>query len=158
MFSLRFNAAVTPEKDVVSLSDWVFTDINGLKGLRLRNVANQYYAGYVTGKEQGIQQGLEDGEKIGYDKGFIDGVENGKEYGYNNGYSAGETAGYLRGLETAEDGTLVGLIGVMFDAPLNASLKLLNFEILGVNMLGFFTGILTLMFVLRVLGLFLHSK
>lgn len=84
----------------------------------------------------------------GYSEGYSDGNIDGQSAGYTLGYNAGDTQGYYRGynagVDSANDYTFTGLIGAVIDVPVNAFVSLFNFEILGVNLSGFFLGLFTL--------------
>ena len=99
----------------------------------------QYTIASGIGKDVGKKEGLQEG--------YANGFKNGKD----EGLQEGEELGYVRGLETADDGSFVGLIGAMADAPVGVVKQFLNFEILGVNFLGLFSGALTLLFVIKIL-------
>ena len=101
---------------------------------------NQYYN---EGYSSGYSSGYAEGEVAGYKDGY--GVGNG--VGYNNGYSAGVEAG--------GNYTFFSLISAVIDAPVQAFMGLFNFELLGVNLAGFFTGLLTLAFIVTAVRLLL---
>lgn len=69
---------------------------------------------------------------IGYDNGYRVGYENGDKNGYNRG-----TTDTHSGFDN--------LMLSIADVPMGIISSMLNFEILGVNLLGFFMGIITLM-------------
>lgn len=92
---------------------------------------------------------------------------------YNSGYVAGQnsmnskiTAAYNEGFSKAEsfyrenltDYSFFGLISAVIDVPVKTLTSLLNFEILGVNMLSFFLGLLSFSIVLWIVKLFVGSK
>lgn len=105
---------------------------------------NEYYnQGYANGSSAGYSSGYAEGEAAGYRDGY--GVGNG--VGYNNGYSDGVEAG--------GNYTFFSLISAVIDAPVQAFMGLFNFELLGVNLAGFFTGLLTLAFIVTVVRLIL---
>ena len=85
----------------------------------------------------------------GYSTGYNKGYSTGQSVGFNNGYAAGENAGAAVGANYS----FINLIGAVFDAPISAFRGLLNFEILGVNMSGFVTGMLSLCVVFLFLKL-----
>lgn len=95
------------------------------------------------------QSGYNDGYNVGYndgtDSGYQDGYNVGEDVGYNNGYNAG--------VESSSDYSFLALIGAVVDAPVNAFTSLLNFEILGFNILSFVTGILTILVIVFVIKL-----
>lgn len=123
------------------VEDFLFTTRTYYINLNLSN--NSYYeAGYTDGYNQGVS----DGSNTGY----TDGYNAGQTIGYDNGYSAGLIAG--------GDHTFMSLIGAVIDAPVSAFTSLLNFEILGVNLLGFITGLLTLAIIVFIIKLCMGGK
>lgn len=89
-----------------------------------------------------------DGYQQGYSTGYQNGYSSGENVGYSNGYNIGNKVGYQNGynagVEYGGNYTFLGLIGAVIDAPVNAFIKLLNFDILGFNMLSLVTGLLTI--------------
>ncbi len=104
-----------------------------------------YNSGYNNGY-QDAKEGFEE-EKTGiYNSGF----EQGKVAGYNDGYNAGK--------DVSGNYTFLGLIGAVFDAPIEAFKGLFNFEILGTNMQGFVLALLTLSVILVIIKIALGGK
>lgn len=110
-----------------------------------------YFEGYDDGHVDGYGVGYSDGEAYGvaisYDYGY--GVGHGA--GYSEGRSDGYDAGFSAGVNDARDYSFFSLISAVLDAPVQAFKGLLNFEILGVDMLGFVTGLVTLSVVIIIL-------
>lgn len=99
---------------------------------------NQFYReGYSAGESAGYSAG----ETAGYSSGY----KAGETIGYNNGYSAG--------VEHGGEYTFFSLISAVIDAPIQAFMGLFNFELLGINLAGFFTGLLTLAFIITIVRL-----
>lgn len=104
---------------------------------------NVYYEqGYTAGYSAGLGQGSSSG--------YGDGYRDGNLAGYNTGYDAGVNA--------SNNYSFNSLFGAVIDAPLNAFKSLFNFELLGVNLLGLFTGLVTLAFVILIVKLVLGGK
>lgn len=85
----------------------------------------------------------------GYKNGYRDGTEDMEIYGntrYQEGVEFGDAQGYIRGVEDGsnKDMTLVQLFWYVIDEPFAVIYRLLNFDILGVNVFGFVCGIFTL--------------
>ncbi len=95
--------------------------------------------------KEGYDSGYSIGENVGYDNGYSAGSRAGEVIGYNNGYQAGANA--------SNSYTFFSLISAVIDAPVQAFMGLFNFELLGVNLAGFFTGLLTLAFIVSVVRL-----
>ena len=107
------------------------------------NTDNSYYqAGFTDGYNDGLNVGTEDGYRDGYDTGLID--------GYANGYNAG--------IEEGGSNNFTGLMSAVLDVPLRTFTSLLNFEILGVNILGFITALLTLAIIIFIVKLCIGGK
>lgn len=101
------------------------------------NTSNEYRDGYAKGHSVGFSEG-----EI---SGYSDGHKAGEIVGYNNGYSAGANA--------ANKYTFFSLVSAVIDAPIQAFMGLFNFELLGINLAGFFTGLLTLAFIITIVRL-----
>lgn len=103
-----------------------------------------------------------DGYAQGFENGYNAGVTDGSNTGYQDGYNAGQTIGYQdgynAGVEHGGNYTFLGLIGAVIDAPVSAFTSLLNFNILGVNILGFVTGLLTLALIIFIIKLCMGGK
>lgn len=114
---------------------------------------NSLNADYTSGYNQGYSEGYTSGENIGYTNGY----STGENDGYSSGYKAGETIGYNNGysvgLENGGKYTFFSLISAVIDAPIQAFMGLFNFELLGINLAGFFTGLLTLAFIITIVRL-----
>ena len=108
------------------------------------DISNNTY--YETGYTDGYNAGLSDGEDTGYQ----DGYNAGETIGYQNGYNAG--------VEHGGNYSFMGLIGAVIDAPVSAFTSLLNFELLGVNILGFISGLLTLALIIFIIKLCMGGK
>ena len=100
--------------------------------------------------------------QVGYADGYNTGVSDGSSSGYNAGYNAGFNVGYADGYVDGEENggsyTFMSLIGSVIDVPVNAFTSLLNFEVLGVNLLAFITGLLTLAVVIFIVKLCIGGK
>jgi hypothetical protein len=127
--------------------------------------SNGYNAGYNAGYDLGNTQGYDSGYNEGYDLGESNGYQNGYndgvntnnsgayQEGYNRGYINGKQDGYNLGVESAHQYTFTNLISAVIDVPINTFTSLFNFEILGVNLSGFFLGLLTCCVVIAIVKL-----
>lgn len=104
-----------------------------------------YNSGYNNGY-QDAKEGFEEDKTGIYNSGY----EQGKVAGYNDGYNAGK--------DVADNYTFLGLIGAVFDAPIEAFKGLFNFEILGTNMQGFVLALLTLSVIIVIIRIALGGK
>lgn len=90
----------------------------------------------------------------GYNAGQSFGYTNGQSVGYKQGYSAGDTQGYNRGYTAGANSTnnytFTKLIGAVVDVPVQTFINLFNFDLLGINLAGFFTGLLTVAFIITI--------
>lgn len=100
-----------------------------------------YNVGYNNGYSQGSTAGYSQGESVGYSNGYSNGIT----VGYNNGYN--------EGIETGSDYTFTSLVSSFVDVPVQTFMGLFNFELLGVNLAGFFTGLMTLAFIITIVRL-----
>lgn len=101
-----------------------------------------YYNGRTTGYSEGYQKGTSNGYSTGYDKG--------KKDGFNTGYS--------KGVGESNDYTFLGLLSACIDAPITYFTSLFNFELLGVNLSAFLTGLFTLCVIVTIVRLVLGGK
>lgn len=115
----------------------LFVNTNGL---------TDYSDGYNTGYMNGKNDGYASGEKAGYQNGY----KKGKTDGYNSGYSYG--------VSESNDYTFLGLISACIDAPITYFTSLFNFELLGVNLSAFLTGLFTLCVIVTIVKLCLGGK
>lgn len=93
---------------------------------------------YLQGKHDGYLEGITDKESYG-------------TINYRNGYNAG----YNNALNSVNDLTFFNLIASVVDVPIRAFTSLFDLNILGVNLTAFFVSILSLILVLKVIGLIL---
>lgn len=98
-------------------------------------------------------QGADGYYSSGYDEGYNKGVLAGRDGGYIDGKRDGYAEGLADGSESGMN--LVTLMWTVIDEPFAIVYRLLNFEILGVNVFGFVMGLVTLGLVGVVLKLVL---
>lgn len=138
---------------------------NTMQILNNQQLYTMNHNGYAQGQEAGVQQGYNlglqngystgytagetAGYESGYNQGYYDGEEEGQSAGYNVGYQAGYTEGEENATEIGEGGAK--LITAVVEAPVNVFTKMLNFEILGVNVLGFVTACLSICLVFAII-------
>ena len=108
---------------------------------------NQYY---TDGYESGLSAGYTNGYNTGKNEGYNEGLSLGKNIGYNNGYN--------KGVSENNDYTFLGLISACIDAPITYFTSLFNFELLGVNLSAFLTGLFTLCVIITIVRLVLGGK
>lgn len=84
-----------------------------------------------------------------YNMGLSEGYREGLDTGYLNGYNEGYSEGY------GNENSLFDMFSSIADVPLKIIDGVLNFEILGVNLKGFFFGIITL---ILFVGIFRRFK
>lgn len=90
-------------------------------------------------------------------------IKNSYDEGYDDGYRFGSSQvnemaydrGYLAGVNTANSGTFLSLFDALFFSSGRFFTSLLNFEILGVNFLGFVTGLIGISVAVAVLRILL---
>lgn len=103
-----------------------------------KNFAQMYNSDVNTYFTNGYNQGKEFGEKIGYQNGFIAGQK-----------------------DALKDNTVFNIFNGILNIgmiPVNFFLSIFNFEILGINMGGFISALLTISIVLFVIRLFKGSN
>lgn len=90
----------------------------------------------------------------GYAAGYADAMNSNADSftqtAFRKGYNEGYDHGFADGNVVATEGNFASLVYAVVEAPFNTFSSLFNFEILGVNMLGFVGSLLTLVVVLFV--------
>lgn len=71
--------------------------------------------------------------------------------GYRSGKAVGYSQGYLEGVDSGGQYTFLNLMGSVVDAPIQAFMGLLNFDVLGVNMSSFVLSLLSLSFIIIII-------
>ena len=109
-----------------------------------KNFVDYYdlYAGnfsYSKGYDRGYTAGLGEGETIGYNNGYVD--------GYNDAFNGDSTA-----LTIFSGITTIAML------PVDMFLRMFNFEVLGINLTSFITGLLTFYIVLYMLKVVTGSR
>lgn len=86
---------------------------------------------------------------------YTAGVNDGKTTANNTvtKSSASWSAGYSAGVDDAGSYTFNGLLGAVFDVPVNAFRQFFNFEILGVNLTALFSAVFVILFVVTIVRL-----
>lgn len=91
----------------------------------------------------------------GYEKGSLEGRALAREEGYLEGYNDGNLIGFQAGLESAADADFNGDFTTLFysflDAPVQIISGFLNFDLLGINLLSFFSAVFTLLLFVFIL-------
>ncbi|MBE5757328.1 MAG: hypothetical protein E7345_00140 [Clostridiales bacterium] len=96
---------------------------------------------YNQGFQSGVSSGYKSGFTAGENKGYSDGYGVGKNDGYNLGYNTALSSDHY---------TFDSLLTAVIDVPVRTFTSLFNFEILGVNLSGFFLGLLTCCIVVAI--------
>lgn len=89
-----------------------------------------------------------------FTNGYNQGLKDGEKNGYSNGYSAGLNDGI-------KDNTIFNIFNGILNiamVPVNFFLSIFNFEILGINMAGFVSALLTISIIIYLLRLMKGSK
>lgn len=117
------------------------------------------FFGSDTYSEYYFNKNSENEYEKGYNAGFSDGKISSDNIVYQNGFNIGKQQGYSQGynagVESANKYTFLSLISSVVDAPIKALSGMLNFNILGFNMLDFFYALITLAVIIAVVRLIL---
>ncbi len=116
------------------------------------------YRIYYLSPDLTDNQIYDSGYQDGYNAGNFDGNSQGYQDGYNAGEAIGYGTGYNAGLEQSGKYSFNSLIGAVIDAPVSAFTSLLNFELLGVNILGLITGLLSLAVIVLIIKLCMGGR
>lgn len=116
---------------------------------------NSYIVGVEEGKSQGYTKGYSEGLGTGKEEGLKQGFDSGYKEGHDVGYKEGDNAGYYRGRsDEAKQSGFFALIYNVIDAPVTVFSKMLNFNILGVNMMGLASSLITFAILVTVVKYF----
>lgn len=113
------------------------------------NITSDYFTFRTYYTSAGNNDSYLEGVNVGYSNGFINGQKEGETIGYNKGYNIG----YNVGLNDSNQYTFLNLISATIDAPISYFQSLFNFELLGVNLQGFITGLFTLCVIVTIIKL-----
>ena len=128
------------DKSIVRIYDMYIGSRANLNSLAFSVPDSEYRAGYDNGYVEGYNNGLSN------NTGYQEAYQNGLDEGFTNGYFSGKNAG----IEQANTYSFSSLMASVFDVPIKAFTALFDFDILGVNMKGFYLSILTACVVLAV--------
>lgn len=138
--ALQINWVKGEESNTTSLVSWTTTGVTSQYEIITNNLPTYEQYKYISesgeNNNQIYQAGYKEGSQAGYDNAY--------SQLYESRYNAGYTQGKIDGIESANEYTFLGLLNAVFYAPLKAFVSMLNFEILGVNILTFVTALLTL--------------
>lgn len=98
------------------------------------------------------------GYGVGYNNGLTSGEQQGYNNGYNVGYQDGELNGYNNGLNTTNTYSFSNLLTAVVEAPVNVFINLLDFNIMGYNLLSLVVGLLSLAVIVVIIKLCLGGK
>lgn len=109
-----------------------------------RPYANDVYTSFNV-SDTAYNQGYNEGYQSGYDIGLETGTNNGYNNGYNIGYDKGYNTGYDEGVNSdLLNQTTNNLFNTLITTPFTFAKEALNFEILGINIFGLITGLITI--------------
>lgn len=98
----------------------------------------------------------------GYNRGFTDGQRDGYQSGKNDtyqpAYNSGYNAGYQKAMIDSDTFTFRGFLDAVIFAPIDACLRIFDFEFLGFNMRGFVAAVLTLVIIGGIVLVILKFK
>lgn len=98
------------------------------------------------------------GFDAGYNQGKLDGELSGYNTGYNSGYNDGYFYGYDVGSNSTNQYTFSNLLTAVVEAPVNVLISLLDFNIMGYNLLSIVVGLLSLGVIVVIIKLCLGGK
>lgn len=156
LFDFQFNLIVAYDGHTNSGLDGIYSPLFGwLNPARtyteeIKNYTYRDLMDNATDFNDGYDIGYNAGYNAGETSGYNSGYQQGKDYGYDVGYDVG----FGDGVNDSNTYTFFNLITSVVDVPVNAFTSLLNFELLGVNLLDFVGGLLFIGLVSFVLKLF----
>lgn len=122
--------------DTVSISFYKVNNLNAAQyPLSMKVVASQFSLGYQAGYEESDKlhkNEYDKGLNAGYDKGFQEGYESGHDVGYNEGST-----------DSLNKTGLPGFFSLILQYPIDFFKSIFNFEIMGINIFGLITFILS---------------
>lgn len=99
---------------------------------------DNYNEGYNEGYEDGLKIGGSTASKESYDRGYYNGVRD----------------GILKGAEE-QPYTFISMLSSVIDAPLQVFKGMFNLDVLGVNLTGFFLGLMSCCAILAIIRMFM---
>lgn len=111
---------------------------------------SSYQSGYETGYQTGNSEGYATGRQEGYDEGYSIGKSEGHSEGYAEGIAEGMETGHIT--EIFSNIVQVGIL------PINVFLAMLNFEVFGINIGAFASGLLTIAIVIIIVRIVVGSS
>ena len=128
------------------------TGYNSFVGNILISVhTDEYSNGYNAGYDNGLNNGREVGERLGYQAGYAEG----EVAGYTNGYNAGVSDTIASGSEAMT--IFAGIMDVAF-IPVNVFFLMFDYEVFGINIAGFISGLLTIAIVIILMRFIIGRK
>lgn len=127
----------------------VFTDTNPCILINPNDIADIIQNGsndYIIELRRQIQQ-LQNSTQQQVQDAYQQGRLDGEDIGYEDGYQ--------EGLNDANTYTFSNVIGSLIDGPVNAVMSLFDFEVLGVNLRGFFLSLITCAIVIAIIKIFM---
>lgn len=118
-----------------------------------------YTAGQLAGSNSGYNLGYQDGYDEGYRIGDSDGYEDGRATGEEIGYQAGLSDGRQQAIDEGSAASVIfnGIISIGL-LPTNVFLRILNFEVFGINIGAFVSSLLTIMVLIIIFRMFFGGK
>lgn len=134
--------AITGDADILSLDIYIRS-----------NFEDETEYNFVTGLIDGniYNNGYDDGYDSGYSSGYHDGSEDGYDSGFDDGRSAGYQEGFYEGVGDSSMQTIFSGIVQIGMLPVNVFLKIFEFEIFGIDIGAFVSGLLTIALIVIIL-------
>lgn len=130
------SSSITASLYVYSSNYWELNLVSSSSGLTYSNIYINFYQNVSTGLISATDY------QLGYET-----AKNDLQTDINNA----RALGYQEGLETADNGSFIGLMSAVIESPLNAVLSIFDVEILGYNMKSLYMSLLSIALILFVI-------
>ena len=119
-----------------------------MNSIALTDITNNYYAGFTNGFNKGSDEGYADG--------LVDGKKEGQEQAEKIGYDEGYKVGYKNGFDAAPkpEYSFTNLLTSVVDVPVSVVLKMMDFEILGINLSALLLSLLSVALLIALIKKF----
>ena len=104
-------------------------------------IEDGYDDAWADGNNYGYNNGFIDGKKDGYELGYDDGVSESYDLGFDDGWADGNNHGVTDTLNSTS--TFKDMVFAIFDAPVSLVNNMLDFDLLGINVLSLSKTVLT---------------
>ena len=156
---------LTNSNNILYYFDYDFKPVYSFKSIRKIIIESSYYSFSSAGSAYDLLNyslyskitmlSVQPVSSLAFNDGYEKGSNDTRESLYNSWYLDRYNAGYNAGVESSSNHSFLSLMGAVVDAPIKALSGLLNFDVLGFNMLNFFYALCTCALIIAVVRMIL---